>query len=167
MEATKTSTLDLGCGPSPKNFFNADFVFGVDIRDDLVNGIVKADLALEGIPFTDNCFDFVTAHDFIEHIPRIVYMPARRNCFVELMSEIWRVLKPNGRFLSVTPAYPHPAAFRDPTHVNIITDDTFSVYFVGETPGAKMYGFKGNFELISQLWNGPYLVSVLEKRELK
>lgn len=164
MEAEKTTSLDLGCGPRPKNFFGADLVFGIDIRNDLANGVVKADLAVEAIPFADQSFDFVTAHDFIEHIPRIVYLPARRNSFVELMSEVWRVLKPGGRFLSVTPAYPNPAAFRDPTHVNIITDDTFSVYFVGDEPAAMMYGFRGSFTLISQQWNGPYLVSVLEKR---
>jgi len=166
MTPDKTSSLDLGCGKSPKNLFNADLVFGVDIRNDLEHGIVKADLALEPIPFPDMCFNFVTAHDFIEHVPRIIYMPTRRNCFVELMSEIWRVLKPGGRFLSVTPAYPNPAAFRDPTHVNIITDETFPIYFAGDEPAGVMYGFRGRFGMINQEWNGPYLVSILEKREL-
>lgn len=166
MEREPTTTLDLGCGARPKNMFHADLVFGVDIRDDLEHGVVKADLALEPIPFATNCFDYVTAHDFLEHVPRIAYVPARRNCFVELMSEIWRVLKPGGRFLSVTPAYPHPAAFRDPTHVNIITDETFPIYFAGEEPAGTMYGFKGRFAMVSQEWQGPYLVTILEKRPL-
>ena len=28
-------TLDLGCGPNPKNIFNAEQIYGVDIRNDL------------------------------------------------------------------------------------------------------------------------------------
>lgn len=158
-----TSTLDLGCGPRPKNFFGADNVFGIDIRDDLQNNIVKADLAIERIPFVDESFDFVTAYDFIEHIPRIIYLPHRRNSFVELMSEIWRVLKNNGRFLSFTPAFPNPAAFQDPTHVNIITDQTFPVYFCGDSPAGSMYGFKGRFNMVGQNWQGQHLVTILEK----
>jgi hypothetical protein len=78
------------------------------------------------------------------------------------MNEIWRVLKPGGKFLSQTPAFPQPAAFCDPTHVNIITEQTFALYFCGDL-WAKGYGFKGNFGLLSQQWNGPHLISVLEK----
>ena len=50
-------------------------------------------VVLTGMPFPDQFFDFVTAHDFLEHIPRLIYSPARRLPFVELMNEIWRVLK--------------------------------------------------------------------------
>jgi hypothetical protein len=71
----------------------------------------------------------VTAHDFIEHIPKVICNPQRRNSFIELMNETWRVLKVGGRFLSVTPAFPQPAAFVDPTHVNIITEQIFPLYF--------------------------------------
>ena len=122
-------TLDLGCGDNPKNPFNASNVYGVDIREDLENGIRCADLAIEKIPYEDEFFDYVTAFEFIEHIPRVVYSPKRRNSFVELMNEIYRVLKPGGLFLSSTPGYPHGVAFRDPTHVNFITNETFPLYF--------------------------------------
>lgn len=167
MEAVKTKSLDLGCGPNPKNFFNADEVFGVDVRNDIDAGIVRADLVVEPIPFPDGMFDFVTAHDFIEHIPRIVYIPHRRNAFVQLMNEIWRVLRVGGRFLSVTPAYPHPAVFRDPTHVNIITDETFPIYFDNVQRAASMYGFVGAFSIVAQQWQGPYLVTVMEKCQVE
>ena len=90
-----TTTLDIGCGINPRNFFNAEEVYGIDVRDDLDKKIYRADLVIEPIPFADNFFDFVTAHDFLEHVPRIIYNPSRRNPFVELMNEIWRVLKPN------------------------------------------------------------------------
>ena len=67
------------------------------------------------------------------------------NLFIELMNKIYRVLKPNGKFLALMPVYPRPSAFVDPTHVNFITPKTHT-YFAGINPGGVMYGFTGNFE---------------------
>jgi len=161
--AAPTISVDLGCGLNPKNIFNAQIVYGVDVRDDLDKNIVKADLVLGGMPFEDNFFDFVTAHDFLEHIPRLIYTPQRRLPFVELMNEIWRVLKTGGTFYSSTPAFPHAAAFWDPTHVNYITEQTFGMYFDDVNTWAKNYGFKGAFRIQEQSWNGPHLISILVK----
>jgi SAM-dependent methyltransferase len=136
-----TKTLDLGCGAKPRNPFNADEVYGIDVREDLDNRVKQADLAVEPIPFPDAFFEYVSAYDFIEHIPRIVYAPHRRNAFIELMNEIYRVLKPNGVFLSSTPCYPHPSAFVDPTHVNFITEGTFPLYFDNVNCWAKRVWF--------------------------
>lgn len=162
----ETTSLDLGCGPIPKNIFNANTVYGIDVTENLQANIHKADLAIEKIPFLDCSFDYVTAHDFIEHIPRVLYAPTRKLPFVELMGEIWRVLKFGGKFYSSTPAFPHAAAFWDPTHVNIITEETFPLYFDNERNWAKIYGFSGAFKIIQQSWNGPHLVSILEKTEI-
>jgi SAM-dependent methyltransferase len=159
----KTIALDLGSGPEPKNTFGADIVYGVDVRDDLGPNILKADLAIEGIPWGANFFDFITAHDFIEHIPRLVYLPQRRNSFVELMNEVYRVLKADGLFLSFTPAWPHEAAMVDPTHVNFITQHTFPMYFDNKQRLAKMYGFNGAFEVIKQEWQDQYLLTIMRK----
>ena len=161
-----TKALDIGCGHSPKNFFNADEVFGIDVRDDVEARIYRADLVIEPIPFLDETYDFVTAHDFLEHIPRVIYVPHRRNAFVEVMNEVWRVLKPGGQFLSFTPAFPHGPAFRDPTHVNIITDETFPMYFDNTTRAAAIYGFYGAFQINSQQWLGPHLVTIMSKCEV-
>ena len=158
-----TKALDIGCGLKPKNPFNAVEVYGIDVRDDADANIVKADLVVDPIPFPDNAFDFVTAHDFLEHIPRLIYAPQRRNAFVEVMNEVWRVLKPGGHFMSFTPAYPNPAAFRDPTHVNIITEETFPMYFDDKLRWATAYGFKGSFAIVSQEWRGPHLLSIMRK----
>jgi len=160
-----TKSLDLGCGPNPKNFFNADAVYGIDVKDDLEHNILRADLAIEPIPFESDFFDYVTAHDFLEHIPRLLYLPQRRLPFVELMNEVWRVLKVGGKFFSHTPAFPQAAAFWDPTHVNFITEQTFPLYFDDERRWAGTYGFKGAFKIESQGWKGPHLLSVLEKVE--
>ena len=73
-------------------------VFGVDINNYNNPNIKIADLAIESIPFEDNLFDFVTGFDFLEHIPRVLYLGMeRRQPFIDVMSEIWRVLKPGGQ----------------------------------------------------------------------
>ena len=150
-----TISLDLGCGETIRNPYQANQVVGLDIQD--------ADLAIEPIPYRDNLFDFVTAYDFLEHIPRLLYVPQRRYPFVELMSEIWRVMRVGGKFLSSTPAFPHAPAFQDPTHVNIITPLTFAEYFDDEKTWAKMYGFKGKFRILNMRYHGPHLIAELEK----
>lgn len=156
-------SLDLGCSEAPRNPFGANEVFGIDIRARPDANVVTADLAVEPIPSEEGVFDYVTAYDFLEHMPRLIYMPARRYPFVELMSEIWRVLKPGGVFLSVTPAYPYASAFMDPTHVNVLTEQTFPVYFREVDPVARMYGFRGAFRVASQSWEGYHLIAQLEK----
>ena len=79
------------------------------------------------------------------------------------MSEICRVLKEGGIFYSRTPAYPSKQAFQDPTHVNFITEDTYPQYFCGGSPLARMYGFKGNYELVAQEWHFGHLLTLMEK----
>ena len=160
---TPTRSLDLGCGQQPRNPFNADQLFGIDVREDLQANIRRADLAIEPIPFGTAAFEYVSAYDFLEHIPRVIYVPERRNAFVELMNEIYRVLKDGGLFLAFTPAYPHAAAFQDPTHVNIITEHTFPLYFDDANRWAAGYGFTGAFMIRLQEWRGPHLLTVLQK----
>ena len=157
-----SKSLDLGSGPGPRNPYGADEVFGVDLRDTGSASVRQADLAIERIPFADREFDAVTAFDFIEHIPRVVYLPHRRFPFVELMNEIYRVLKPGGLFFSRTPVFPHPELFRDPTHVNLIAEDTFTYYFAGESH-ARMYGFNGHFDVLENYVSGFYLCTQLRK----
>jgi SAM-dependent methyltransferase len=160
-----TKTLDLGCGLKPRNPFNADELFGIDIRPNENQNIKVTDLAIEAIPFPENHFDYVSAYDFIEHIPRVIYNPSRRFCFIELMNEIYRVLKIGGTFASFTPAFPKEAAFVDPTHVNIITENTFPLYFDNKNRWGKDYGFIGSFEIIDQKWhpNNSHLQTIMKK----
>ena len=145
-------SLDLGCGCKPKDPFKAGHVSGIDVRNpDNRPEIKMSDLFVHPIPHKTSSFDYITAFDFIEHVPRIMYLDGKCHfCFVELMNEIYRVLKPGGVFASLTPAFPHPEAFQDPTHVNIITNKTFPLYFCKPRQLASMYGFKGVFTLINQ-----------------
>lgn len=149
--------LDLGCGKFPRNPYARSQLCGVDIRPP--KGAIDfdhriANLALQPIPFADDQFGSVSAYDFIEHVPRILATADGRDTlfpFVRLMDEIWRVLAPGGRLYALTPAYPNPEAFLDPTHVNIITDGTHA-YFCGEEPLARMYGFAGRFRALRTEW---------------
>lgn len=154
-----TRHLDLGCGGIPRNPYRRDEVVGVDLKASATGTaagvtIVAGDLTLQPIPFPDAHFDSVSAYDFLEHVPRV--LPARdglslRFPFVELMSEISRVLRPGGLFYALTPAYPAQEAFTDPTHVNILTRSSHR-YFVGDTPLARMYGYTGHFRLRRAEW---------------
>ncbi|MEY4564931.1 MAG: hypothetical protein RLZZ618_4208 [Pseudomonadota bacterium] len=142
--------LDLGCGKKPRNPYQRQHLCGVDIRAlSPVEGFEfrAANVVLDPIPYADNHFGSVSAFDFIEHVPRILTTPDGRGTyfpFIQLMNEVWRVLAPGGRFYALTPTYPAPEVFMDPTHVNVITDQTHT-YFCGEKPLGRMYGFEGHF----------------------
>lgn len=147
--------LDLGCGQSPRNPYGLEDLYGVDLmpmQHQLGRNYRQANLAVDPIPFPDHHFSSVSAFDFLEHVPRILASGAgTRLPFIELMNEIHRVLEPGGRFYALTPAYPHPSVFVDPTHVNILTEHSHS-YFCGANPEARQYGFRGNFSLIQSRW---------------
>jgi len=162
-----SNTLDLGCGSTPRNPFEANNFYGVDLFEQNDDKIKVADLAVNPIPFEKDTFDFITAYDLIEHIPRVIYSPSRSFPFINLMNEIFRCLKPGGYFFSHTPAYPYSPLFRDPTHVNYITEETFSIYFDGVNNYAKIYGFNGGFEIAEQGWNGFTLVTLMRKPAIR
>jgi SAM-dependent methyltransferase len=154
--STSTKHLDLGCGTKPRNPYRQQELYGLDIRAGLIEPGVKeiraANLCIEPIPFESDSFDSLSAYDFLEHIPRVaVDFSNQKTHFpvINLMNEIWRVLKRDGMFYAVVPAYPHSLAFADPTHVNIMTEQTHR-YFTGTNPMGRMYGFEGGFELVRQ-----------------
>lgn len=145
-----THHLDIGCGTRPRNPYKRDTVWGVDISACVVseNSNIKiCNVALEKIPFDNNFFDSVSAYDFLEYLPRSLIIEGKSYFpFVELMNDVWRVLKPNGLFYAVTPAYPRQEAFVDPTHTNFITEKTHE-YFTPPHYLARMYGFEGYFTI--------------------
>lgn len=143
-----THHLDIGCGARPRNPYNQDTVWGVDISGSVTSeksNIKRCNVALEKMPFDSNFFDSVSAYDFLEHLPRSLIIEGQsRFPFIDLMNDVWRVLKPNGLFYAVTPAYPRQEAFVDPTHTNFITEKTHE-YFTSPHYLGRMYGFEGGF----------------------
>lgn len=165
----KTTSVDLGCGRSRRNPFQADICLGVDVIKSEEDGHYFCRLGIDSLPFDSNSIDFFSAYDVIEHIPRILWRDGELiNPFINLMSEIYRCLRPSGIFYAETPAYPHAAAFQDPTHVNIITEQTV-FYFCEKNPApagepptllldhGQNYGFTGRFTLSDQSWKGIHL----------
>jgi hypothetical protein len=48
-------------------------LFGVDIRSNLGENIIAANLMVEPIPFPDARFESIFVYNFIENIPRNIY----------------------------------------------------------------------------------------------
>jgi hypothetical protein len=59
-----TKTLDLGCGLNPRNSFDCNEVYGIDIRKKRFK-YINVDLVIDPIPFYESFFDYVAAYDFI------------------------------------------------------------------------------------------------------
>lgn len=169
---SETLSIDLGSGIQTANPFNASKVRGVDIIS--AANIIQVDLFFQNLPIPDDSVDFITAFDFFEHVPRVICNNNKTSFrFVELMSDLFRVLKPGGFMFSHTPAFPSPAVFQDPTHVNVITELTFPEYFCKRpntwlpsrqgNPGASRYGFKKEFIFCCQKMYTTHLLTLLQK----
>jgi len=123
--------LNLGCGYNKVNGF-----INIDNR-----GVVNPDLVcdvLKGLPYEDSSVDEVRAYDFLEHIPI--------GKTVQVITEIWRVLKHGGRFDSFTPSTDGRGAFMDPTHVSFWNANSW-LYYTNEAY-RKLYDIEANFKMI-------------------
>jgi SAM-dependent methyltransferase len=107
----------------------------------------------ESLPLDDDSVDVATAFDVLEHVPRWDRIEGVvRNPFIDLMSDIHRILKSGGYFIALTPCFPHESAFVDPTHVNTITPTTHN-YFAGPTFARRLgYGYSGRFTTTAAGW---------------
>ena len=154
--------LDMGCGKRPANPFNSDFLIGADmytINSIFDNNFKSIIIDNFQIPLEDSSVDSISAYDFLEHVPRN-QQGGIDNPFIQIMNVTYRVLKQGGIFLAVTPAYPSPIAFQDPTHLNIITKGTLN-YFADEAYGSILgYGVSCRFKIIVNEWlvgRAPYI----------
>ncbi len=140
-----TVTLDCGSGSNPRNPFRAAMVLHLDVVPNNLPGFLEVSFG-DALPVASGSISFVTAFDFLEHIPRVSDNPGATSTFIGYMNEIHRVLIPGGVLLAVSPCYPSEASFTDPTHVNPIARKTHE-YFTGRNFAKEMgYGFTGSFE---------------------
>jgi len=123
--------INLGSGNRPlKDYENLDI-------QERVNPDIVCDIAT-GLPYNDNSVDEVRAFDFLEHI--------KPENVIGVITEIWRVLKPGGKFESFTPdAEFGQAAYQDPTHVSFWTENSW-LYYSSEAY-RNLYGTKANFNI--------------------
>jgi len=131
----KSVRLDLGCGlTKPSGFIGIDCFKHekVDIVHDLN----------EGIPYPDSSVDAVRAFDFLEHLPDRI----------NIMNEIWRVLKPGGSVEIMVPSTDGRGAFQDPTHVSFWNENSFWYFTDKKRDHLELghrYGFNGEFKLVN------------------
>jgi predicted SAM-dependent methyltransferase len=121
----KPVVVDLGCGPN-----KIPGAFGIDLRA-IVGVNVVCDVE-QALPLRNNSVDVVWLRHVVEHIRNLT----------ELMEEVYRISRPGGAVEVVVPYYTSRGAFRDPTHVRYITEDTFQ-YFEPPTD----YGIRTNFKI--------------------
>jgi SAM-dependent methyltransferase len=151
--------VDLGCG------FRKKGNVGIDLTAEGTQADLICRLGFEPIPLDDESVDTIFCRDFLEHIPK-AYFSERENKLrypaINLMNEIWRVLKPGGTFTSFTPCYPAPEVHQDPTHLSVWTKESMQ-YFCGKYPVAARYGVHAKFELVENRLDGFYLHAILRK----
>ena len=121
--------LDLACGASKQS---NDWV-GIDILP--FHGVdIIHDIEEQPFPLPDECCSVILASHILEHIN-----PAKFG-FINLMNELWRVMKPNGELMISVPYAGSKGYWQDPTHCNPIIQDTF-FYFDPLAVGGGLYRF--------------------------
>lgn len=136
--------LELGPGRKQEKLPHA--TIGLNESADPMSDIY-ADLNY-GLPFLpDECIREIHSNQTLEHI--------KRENFIHLMNEMWRVLVPGGIMEHNVPDYRSPWAWGDPTHFNVFTPKSFQ-YFCQREDGTPFverfsdYGIKCNFIMINQ-----------------
>ena len=154
--------IDLGCGDFKQSgFIGVDFrgVPGVDVEQDL------SIFPWKGIP--TEIADLVLSSHVLEHINPSPYDPRLAGLidlmlakkvvskkdieeyvgqyrflggFISFMDEVWRILKPGGKFVASFPYGGSPGYWQDPTHINGITELTLP-YFdpIAKDPTGRLY----------------------------
>ena len=133
---SKLLELGPGRGEFLNEFHKNGFqVFAVDISDYVLElcpnaKFKKANLENEKIPFEDNYFDIVYTKSFVEHF----YHPEK------IFEEIFRVLKPGGKIITLTPNWKYMVKtfYEDHTHRTPFTLESLSTL-------NELSGFKNNF----------------------
>jgi SAM-dependent methyltransferase len=126
--------IELGCGNRKRN----RQAIGIDMLDypdvDIVGDIYEV-LA----SFPAQSVDAVYSYHFVEHVPDVQ----------KLISELARLVKPNGYVEFVAPHFSNPYFYSDPTHRSFFGLYTLC-YFASKSPFARQvptYGYKAEFSI--------------------
>ncbi len=112
--------LEIGAGKKPVKISGGDEVIRLDKFS--IEGVdVVHDLEVLPLPFKTGEFDVIHAHHVLEHVHK----------FFELMDEIYRILKPNGKLKCSVPHYSSNFAYVNPDHKRYFAYDSWK-YFTDE-----------------------------------
>lgn len=131
----KDRNFDVGCGSIKEDGF-----IGVDIRN-LPGVDIVHDLNMTPWPIQSESADMIIASHVIEHV----------SCAVSFMSEIYRILKKNGKAVIRYPHYSQRHTFRDPTHKRFMTLESLDYFIIGSELFGEYSDF--GFEVISKIFH--------------
>lgn len=126
--------LNLGSGIKRiEGFINVDY-------NDKANPDVVCDLEVPPYPFDNDSIDYIIMSHVYEHI---------RNA-VGMMKEIYRICADKAVIEIVSPYYTWRGAYSDPTHVRLVTKDSFVFYdaTLKKMDGSPMTDGEYDFETI-------------------
>jgi SAM-dependent methyltransferase len=98
-----------------------------------------------GLPFDDSSIESMVSHHALEHVGE---------GFLNLIDEVWRVLKPRAPLRIITPLFPSSAAI-NPEHVRFFTKDCFE-HFQASPDGSiwtelfSTPGYKARFDVTNK-----------------
>ncbi len=144
--------FDLGCGAHKQEPW-----VGMDIRPLPCVDIVH-DMESVPYPLPDDCCISILASHVLEHIN-----PSKFG-FVNVMNELWRIMKPGGRIMIVVPYAGSHGYWQDPTHCNPINETTLA-YFAPEHQSGLYDIYKPSpWRIIANAWNANgNLEAILQK----
>lgn len=122
--------LNLGCaGNSFAGWDNLDL-------DPAVKPDIICKLGSEPVPVPDNTYDTVFASHVLEHIPR--------ERLISVMYDLYRILKPGGFLIAITPYGSSDDAWENPHHMQCFTEGTYAyfckrLYELPNTSGYRAY----------------------------
>lgn len=158
--------LELGCGNNAREMPDYENICIDVIKTPIVTLVSNLGFDSSWTYKYENSVDLVNCYDFLEHIPKQVYLPQYQwneeksewdffnnvsfktiYPFVTLMNDIWKVLKHKGILYIETPNS-EQAYLRDPTHCNRITEDVWHYFQKDDNLYFSTGLIKCNFELV-------------------
>lgn len=122
--------------------------FNRDHQPDIVH-----DISVLPLPFTDNYADEIHAYEVMEHVGR----QGDWRFFFKQWSDIWRILKPGGRFFGTSPHWSSSWAWGDPGHTRIVgleqlvfLSQAEYIAQIGRTPMTDYrFCYRADFQIVS------------------
>lgn len=144
--------LDIGCGSAK----NTGFV-GIDILP--LEGVdIVHDLEQTPWPLPDESVITAVASHVLEHIN------PHKGVFINVMNEIWRVLKPGGQFAFVVPYGESHGYIQDPTHCNPMNETTMCYFDPLDPTGLYAFYRPKPWEIEFQAMSRTGLLEVLLRK---